>query len=55
MDETHGQTCVKTFLKCPKQSKQEIEEVVQLSRVESYGNCVFTLAILLQFKKTGRL
>ena len=54
MEETHSQTCVKTFLKCSKQAKQEIEEVVQLrSRVESYGNCVFTLAILLQFKKTG--
>lgn len=56
MEETRSQVCVKTFLSCSKQVKQEIEEVVQLrSRVEAYGNCVFTLALLLQFKKTGNI
>ena len=47
---------IKTFLKCARTVQGEIDEIVQLrSRVESYGNCVFTLMLLLQFKETGQV
>ena len=47
---------IKTFLKCTRTVQEEIDEIVQLrSRVESYGNCVFTIMLLLQFKETGQV